>query len=269
MLIILSLTFALFHVYKENYKLRERIRDLKDRLREDEIVNYVLREKIRCKENGIDYLERKLFNISVKLALLEDEVSRLKLEVYGLKYTVKELKKILRAYDYVPKYYYTYDLRELSRFLKHLTIPHRYKKNVFDCSEISAFIEWALENAGFHAEIAVGSRYGVGHAWVIVKLPNGSECYVDFRCCNNSCRPVIVSKKGYRVYMVFETIYDAVRAYGGVGEWDWWNVLKYRPNPSDFHDLVRCSILKEGRSFRRGLESGLCGRDENTFTESR
>lgn len=53
-------------------------------------------------------------------------------------------------------------------------LPKGYILNTFDCSEMAAYTEWALENAGFDAYIAVGkppldksSPYG--HAWVLVR----------------------------------------------------------------------------------------------------
>jgi len=61
---------------------------------------------------------------------------------------------------------------ELQKFLtSEFKLPREYELNVFDCSESSAYLEWALENAGFWAEIVVGpdpsGEGGMDHAWVI------------------------------------------------------------------------------------------------------
>jgi len=53
-------------------------------------------------------------------------------------------------------------------------LPKGYILNTFDCSEMAAYTEWALENAGFDAYIAVGKppfdKSGpYGHAWVLVR----------------------------------------------------------------------------------------------------
>ena len=46
---------------------------------------------------------------------------------------------------------------DLDRFLtSEFKLPRDYELHVFDCSESSAYLEWALENAGFTAEIVVG-----------------------------------------------------------------------------------------------------------------
>lgn len=46
-----------------------------------------------------------------------------------------------------------------------------YEKNVFDCSDLSAYAEWLAENCGYDTVIAV-TRPTIGHsghAWVIVE----------------------------------------------------------------------------------------------------
>jgi len=226
--VLLSVLIPLsLSLYVENCKIKHELSKLRDEVRRLEIENRILRDRLKCRGMAFDYLEGRLLNLSVKLAIAEDERERLKMEVSELRETVRDLRKIIKAYEEVPKNYYSYDKDLLRIFLKHVVIPHGYKKDVFDCSEISSFMEWLLENYGFHAKIAVGERDGVGHAWVIVCF-NGSSCYVDFRCNGSSCYPVIAGdEKRYKVRMVFESVYDAIRAYGGTGEWDWWRVLGF------------------------------------------
>jgi hypothetical protein len=51
--------------------------------------------------------------------------------------------------------------------------PIEYKENDFDCSKMTTFLEWALENSGYTARIVTGTIYDEGarydHAWVEVK----------------------------------------------------------------------------------------------------
>ena len=61
-----------------------------------------------------------------------------------------------------------------------LQIPWQlcYKAHVFDCSEMTAYLEYVLERHGFTAEIAHGKVKGVGfHAWVLV-YNDVADCWV-------------------------------------------------------------------------------------------
>ena len=57
-----------------------------------------------------------------------------------------------------------------------------YTKGVFDCSEMSAYIEWRLENEGYHTKIVVGqspSNRNVKHAWLLVETSLGRYMPVE------------------------------------------------------------------------------------------
>ncbi len=164
----------------------------------------------------------------------------------------RELQRLLDQYEKVPHAYYstgafphhsnTYE--ELSQFLSsEFEMPRGYKLNVFDCSESAAYVEWALENAGFMAEIVVGpspSGGGIYHAWVLVQT-------IDYRV---AIEPTALSGRGRYVWLSwervpgviysedtlidgwenyyegydesFKNIYMAIRQFGTSQEWNWW-----------------------------------------------
>lgn len=145
------------------------------------------------------------------------------------------LKALLgRMYSVPPGYYRTdaypnhrNTLSELKRFLsQELRPPKGYSKGVFDCSESSAYLEWALEDAGFNAYIAVGWWSGyTRHAWVIVYTSDGHKVAIEA----TSGRIIYEGDSNWWKYYhgydhLFPNIYSAVR-YGGVYEWDWWRYI--------------------------------------------
>ena len=56
-----------------------------------------------------------------------------------------------------------------------------YERGVFDCSEMSAYMEWELENLGWHTIIVAGdSPFGSGyHAWLLVECEEGKYMPVE------------------------------------------------------------------------------------------
>lgn len=120
----------------------------------------------------------KSFELDYKV--LEGRVSELQRNNDKLEDENKELRRLLVEYEKVPHDYYSVEtfshrsnvFSELEDFLRsEFVLPRAYEADVFDCSESVAYLEWALENAGFEAYIAVGpvpwdpsSGY---HAWVI------------------------------------------------------------------------------------------------------
>lgn len=81
-----------------------------------------------------------------------------------------------------------------------------YEYGVYDCSEMSAYIEWLAENCGYHAVIGCGDA----HCWVLVEgmafEPTG-QYWVDHRADLDYYSP--------------DVVYDSIPAGP---EWDWWRV---------------------------------------------
>jgi hypothetical protein len=186
---------------------------------------------------------------------LQQSYSELQASYNQLEADNSNLRTLLQQYEQVPHNYYystafahhsnTY--AELCDFLDHeFGSTRSYEPNVFDCSESSAYLEWALENAGFDTQIAVGpppwDQNSGYHAWVIVNTKDqrvaieataltgwdkffsiflfrtaGIVYYDDWL--------VSGSQNYYDGYdLLHNNIYEAVRHDLSISEWNWWEV---------------------------------------------
>jgi len=139
-----------------------------------------LDSKYKLLESDYESLQLDYDKLEERVSALWISNSQLEAENKALKNTVDQQKRIIDQYEKVPHSYYSAGgftrhpntWGELTKFLSlEFVLPKNYQLNVFDCSESAAYLEWALENAGFQAEIATGrtpwnptSGY---HAWVI------------------------------------------------------------------------------------------------------
>jgi len=103
----------------------------------------------------------------------------------------------------------------------------KYERHEWDCSKMSAFVEWALENCDFPSKIVLGSGSWTeeGHAWVNMKV-NGKEYYYEA-----TSRRFIGSKQdalafGYQDDFRVDEILTLRRYYSSnvdfLREWGWW-----------------------------------------------
>lgn len=173
-------------------------------------------------------------------------VDELQGEIFQLQSNYDLLKQELVPHDYYSSntfLHHSNTYSELCRFLKsEFVLPRDYEAGIFDCTESSAYLEWALENAGFDAYIAVGSpphpsdaKY---HAWVIVytedpykvaieatALVGGTSYYDQF---SSRTPGIIVSgdpgeENYYNGYdHLYKDIYQCISNYKSVQEWNWW-----------------------------------------------
>lgn len=93
-----------------------------------------------------------------------------------------------------------------------------YQEDVFDCSEMSAYMEWYLEKYGFNASICTSQYFkgSKGHAWVRVDTKDGKTVYIESTAKSDL---IIVDPKDYdHPERVYESIYEV----GNVEEYDWW-----------------------------------------------
>jgi len=101
-------------------------------------------------------------------------------------------------------------------------IDGTYVEGVFDCSEMSAYIEWKLENEGYNTIIVAGtSPWGGGyHAWLLVETSEGHYMPVEA----TEYDIVYWSDPYFDNYFTydhqFETIQDALEY--SYEEFDWW-----------------------------------------------
>lgn len=204
---------------------------------------------------GVDYanLESDYDTLESKHDKLSGEVSSLKAENSKLESQNRDLQDLLNEYEKVPHAYYSTNLfktysntySDLSRFLNsEFELPRSYEKEVFDCSESAAYLEWALENAGFDAEIVVGpfpqDPASGFHAWVIAHTTDYKVAVeaTNFNRNRNAYRswgrvPGVVysddtliegSEAYYNGYDdSFENIYEAIRNHrASCQQWNWW-----------------------------------------------
>jgi len=111
-----------------------------------------------------------------------------------------------------------------------------YQEDYFDCSEMSAFMEWYLEGHGVDTVIVTGERNqphnisaggfeyenGAGdHAWIVSNVA-GERFLIEPTLAR------VVPKSLERYYLADKTyndIYDAVGSSRSVEEYDWWAVV--------------------------------------------
>lgn len=115
----------------------------------------------------------------------------------------------------------TYGAAALQEYLQ----SRRWKEGLekeFDCSQMSAYLEWKLENEGFHTIIVGGdSPDGSGrHAWLLVETIEGKYTPVEAtaRSIVDQSSPYFDNYFRYEFY--FETIQEAV-SYSPT-EFEWW-----------------------------------------------
>jgi len=138
------------------------------------------------------------------------------------------------AKDYAPKVN-KHDRETLEKLLMEIKLPP-YKRNVFDCTEASSFVEWYLEGAGFHTFIACS--LSIHHAWVIVELDNHERVAIEATMLteNNYNPPGIIDNSNTYYYFppkLYEnpgqmiSFVNSVKYPGNVkyskSEIDWWN----------------------------------------------
>jgi hypothetical protein len=200
-----------------------------------------------------DSLESDYGSLESDYYLLKGEVKSLQSDYNDLLYANRELEALMSEYEKVPHSYYSADAfephsntwEELDHFLTYeFRLPRKYEENVFDCSESSAYLEWALETAGFNADIVTGptpwepsSGY---HAWVMVYC-EGNRAAVDATWLTGKhylgflywdrIPGVIYAEDRFIDYWqnyyegyddTYKNIYHTIRDSGVTGEWDWW-----------------------------------------------
>jgi len=107
----------------------------------------------------------------------------------------------------------------------------KYDRNVFDCSEMAAYLEWMLEKHGFNTKICLADRFANGniaHAWVAVDIPP-KRYYVEPTALNtgvfifSTIKPYDGNYKDYSPCNgIYEDIYAATKN-SRISEFDWWN----------------------------------------------
>jgi hypothetical protein len=97
-----------------------------------------------------------------------------------------------------------------------------YQEGVFDCSEMSAYLEWELENKGWHTLIIAGdSPFGSGrHAWLLVETSQGKYMPVE----TTTMEIVWWDNPYFDNYFIYDYSFEDIQealAYDE-SEFDWW-----------------------------------------------
>lgn len=171
-----------------------------------------------------------------------------------LKPRVRNYLKLKR----IPSGYYETDvfkehantLADLKKFLLYeFRMPKGYRADEFDCSEMTAYLEWALEDAGFNASIVVGPfslEEGTKHAWVMAYTNDGDMAIESTALMSEDDDlflymikffgeilelngGIIYKEKttGWEGYYQedaysYESIYEVVTKSKELKEWSWW-----------------------------------------------
>ena len=132
------------------------------------------------------------------------------------------IEKATFSFYYVPteKKYGADDLQEYlqSRIWREDIAAERE----FDCSKMSAYLEWRLENQGYHTVIVSGnSPDGSGrHAWLLVETNVGGYTPVEATTRNIVDRSSPYYDNYFKYELYFETIQEAL-SYSST-EFKWW-----------------------------------------------
>lgn len=114
---------------------------------------------------------------------------------------------------------------------------NEYVRGNWDCSQMSAALEWHLENCGYDTLIQGGTLRGGGHAWVLIWLPKGTEI-------ETPTGRMRAPKEGYYLY-------EATSRYFPMDTSDYVVTYTYR----DIYDVW------EIKKKACGIETGLCGEE--------
>jgi len=201
-------------------------------------------------ETEVSILQTEVNSLTNKKNTLQNQVNSLTIEDDDLQDEVddltKEISQLEDRYDlYVANHHYSDSeyamLYDDAQFHFYYVKPEQkfgvydlddelygwewhipYEEGVFDCSEMSAYLEWYLENEGWHTIIVVGdSPFGSGrHAWLVVEASEGEYMPVE----STTGEIVWWENQYFDNYFEydrsFETIQEAI-AYDE-SDFDWW-----------------------------------------------
>lgn len=150
--------------------------------------------------------------------------SNLEYDIYiaNHQYTNSEYDEAFFFFYYVKPEEQKFGVYDLEDELYGLEWIEPYQEDVFDCSEMSAYIEWHLENEGWNAIIVIGDTpFGSGyHAWLLVETSEGHYMPVE----STTIEIVWWDDPYFDNYFTydydFETIQEAIDYYES--EFDWW-----------------------------------------------
>lgn len=91
--------------------------------------------------------------------------------------------------------------------------PYRYKLHEYDCSQMSAFMEYQLEAKGY--DTTISCSYTLGHAWVTV------HNIIDHNRVDVECiPPMYIKPVHHEIEVSYENITEALNGQYP-NEWEW------------------------------------------------
>ena len=168
--------------------------------------------RVQSLTSEVDWLQSLTDQQQSEIQAKEEEVERVKFQFYYAslakqRYGVSDLDEYLNRWQWT---------------------EGSYVSGEFDCSEMSAYLEWKLENEGYNTLIVTGdSPFGSGkHAWLLVQT--SVEGYMPVEPTTYSI--IYWSDIYFDNYFVydyqFENIQEALDS--SPNEFDWWT--DYSPN---------------------------------------
>jgi len=177
------------------------------------VENSRLESKIGLLERENSSFEDELNAISIQNGDLQSEIARLQ--------GVAEESKFEFYYASLARQRYGVD--DLQEYLDRWEwVEGSYVQGSFDCSEMSAYIEWRLENEGYHTIIVCGDApFGGGyHAWLLVETSSGAYMPVEATTYDMVTWSSPYFDNYFEYDHSFETIQEALDY--SQGEFDWW-----------------------------------------------
>lgn len=211
------------------------------------------KNELRNTQNELSTAQSTISSLQSELNAERNKVWDLQSQVSSLETQTNSLQSRLDTLLQVPHDYYSLDRYpgrlnrvdpELQDFLGlEFSLPTTYKRGIFDCSESAAYVEIALEDAGFNAYIVSGptpwSPDTGYHAWVIAyasdytcaigptALTGGIDSKIIYLLTQDAPRIIYGGDTHANGYYngfdkSFKNIDYAVDGYRSEEEWNWW-----------------------------------------------
>jgi hypothetical protein len=95
----------------------------------------------------------------------------------------------------------------LEYWLSRAAWAEEYEADGFDCSQMAAFLEWIIDNAGYQVRVFAGH----GHCWLSIEIEGE---WVAYEATSLSWKPEVNSHPlYYKPTIVFTNLYDVVSWY--------------------------------------------------------
>jgi len=190
------------------------------------ISSLVLLMRVNSLQNEVDhltvendFLQNEVDYLTVENDFLQNEVDYLTVEYEYLEW---QLDQAQFDFYYVFPPEQQFGVYTLAEWIGSGYWIDPYEMGVFDCGEMSAYMEWELENLGWNTLIVVGDApFGDGyHAWILVEVEQ--EGYIPVE--TTSMEIIWWENLYFDNYFVYDYAFEDIRdalAYNE-SEFDWW-----------------------------------------------